>query len=105
MSDYRKKSIFEGKQTPVSFSSQVIARMFKDKKDLGSFLENYENAKVSNGGAWREPTELQYKIAVFVKAGKNSRTCIAAAMKKYSVTRNQVYSARNRVALWEFVNN
>lgn len=104
MSETKFRFEAAGRKSPVAFSSKVISRMFKDKKDLGSFLENYENAKVSQGGAWREPTEAQFKVAAFVKAGKNSRTAIEAATKKFSLDKSQVYSARNRVAVWEFIN-
>jgi hypothetical protein len=105
MSETKYRFEVGGKKSPVAFSSMVIGRMFKDKKDLSNFLENYENAKVSQGGAWKEPTELQSKIAAFVKAGKNTRDTINSAIAKFKVDRNEVYTARNRVAVWEYINN
>lgn len=104
MSKTKPRFEVNGQLSPTAFSAQVIGRMFKDKRDLSAFLENYENAKVSPGGSWREPTELQYKIAALVKSGNNSKSAIDAAITKFKVGRNHVYAARNRVAVWEFIN-
>lgn len=99
-----KEKFYVGKeQLPVGMSTRVIVRMFTDDaKGLKDFWEKYQEARLTAGGAQREPTPLQYKVAEMKKKGMRAET-IFKEQKLKNI--QQVYSIINRVAMWEYLNS
>lgn len=95
------KDFYIGKEkVPSHWGMAVMTRAF-DEKALKGLWETYKNARLTAGGAYKEPTELQKKIAAYAKKTRHKHTAIAAEFKvKYHV----VKAALEKVAVWEYLN-
>lgn len=97
-----KKDIYIGKEKISSgLQTSIVARIFKDNpKGFKEFWESYKDARF-RGGASKEPTELQIKIAAYTKSSKENNRIVA---DKFKVKYHAVTAAIQKVAVWEYLN-
>jgi len=96
------KDQYIGKEkVPSHWHINVIRRAFPDEKALRSVWEAYKNARLTAGGAYKEPTDLQKKIAKFSQESHWRHSAIA---EKFGVKYHVVKAAIQKVAVWEYLN-
>ncbi len=96
-----------GKNYPGTLSYKVVQRIFATEEELGAFMDKYIASRhvLGNVKIHQEPTDLQKNIAAELKAAGNTSDSVKAAVAKYGITKEAVYAARTRVAMWQYMNS
>ncbi len=96
-----------GKKYPGTLSYKVVARLFATPEELAAFMDKYVASRkaLGNTKVHQEPTDLQKSIAADLKAAGNTSQAVKNAVAKYETNKEAVYAARNRVAMWTYLNS
>lgn len=89
-----------GEKVGSAFQTAILLRAFNEK-ELKSIWEAYKAARLTSGGAAKEPTDLQKKIAAYAKKTKLKYVVIA---KEFNVTSNMVGNSIRKVAVYAYLN-
>ncbi len=83
---------------PAQFNLSIIKRFMSDA-ELSVFSAKYVSNKKKLHNGPKEPTPQQVEIATALKAGETPQNLAA----KYGMAEHQIYGARNRVAIWNYI--